>query len=282
MQRVLNDKVLFREEDLYHATCARLEALKAGAQECTRAAASIHKSFEQDAGKLAAFEAEARQHEMSNLLLAQAKALRSTTHKTSRDALGTVRSQAEKTYRSLDPQNKADEEATLALFLGLDRLFYAIVEFYNARVKLWAFELDKKVLRLQTPQQLIAAYKTFEAEVVHRYSFQRHVQGAVERENRRWDEFLANVAPSVPPPLKAGLSSPMAVVLSQGEQQQQGAVVGSVNAPSFREEKLEWSAEEGLRDENNALRAQVEMLRKELEDKKAQISSLKEELGCFK
>lgn len=211
---------------------------------------------------------------MSTLLLAKAKSLRSTTHRTSREALATIRAQAERTYRSLDPQNKADEEATLALFLGLDRLFYAIVEFYNARVKLWTFELDKKVLRLQTPQQLIAAYKTFEAEVVHRCSFQRHLQAAVEKENKRWDEFLETVVPSVPPQLRPkpkADASRMPVEL----QEPQGYT------PSFREEKLERSPEEVLQDENNALRAQIEMLKKDLEDRKLQISNLKEEISVL-
>lgn len=274
LQRVLNDKVLFREEDLCQGACARLDSLRAGAQECARAAGSILKGFEEDARKLGAFEAEARQNEMSTLLLAKAKSLRSTTHKTSRDALATIQGQAERTYRSLGPQNKADEEATLALFLGLDRLFYAVVEFYNARVKLWAFELDKKVLRLQTPQQLIAAYKTFEAEVVHRCSFQRHLRAAVEKENRRWDEFLETVAPSVPPQLRPRGKSDTPKMPAELQEQQD-------YVPSFRDEKLERSPEEVLRDENNALRAQIEMLKKDLEDRKLQISNLKEEIDVL-
>lgn len=52
-------------------------------------------------------------------------------------------------------------------------------------------------------------------------------------------------------------------------------------APLFREERLERSAEDALRDENNALRAQIELLRKDLEDKKLQISNLKEEMEAL-
>lgn len=271
LQRVLCDKVLFREEDLYQTTLARLGTLLAGAQECTRAAAGVLKAFEQDLKKLADFEAEARQLDMSNLLLARARSLRSTTHKTSRDALGSIKAQAEKTYRALDPQNKADEEATLALFLGLDRLFFAVVDFYNARVKLWSFDLDKKVLRLQTPQQLITAYKAFEVEVIHRFSFQQHLSNTVAQENARWDNFVTTVAPSVPPPLRLRLSFPITVQSSRTE----------TDAPAFRKEAVEQSPEDVLRDENNALRAQLESLKKALEDKEIQISDLREEIKAM-